>query len=267
MSHTISADPESFRSFFEGWLSEQNQHLQHLTNMASEHNQANPESLRALVEQEVKHYESYYKAKSKWAEHDVLAMLSPPWRSSLEDAFLWIGGFRPSTAFHLLYAKSGLQLEDQLAEMMRGFNTITDLSDLSQSQLAMVDKLQRGAIKQENDISHKMAKLQDTVADTTMVELSHSHATIDMVRNNDHEGGDDDGHENLVESALASKKKALEEILNRADEFRLRTIKNIMHILTPIQGVHFLIAASELHLKLHDWGIKMDTSGQPNGDR
>ncbi|KAK9950250.1 hypothetical protein M0R45_005751 [Rubus argutus] len=99
---------ESFQTFFELWLSEQHQHLHRLI-LASQHNKniSNAEDedgpvLGALVERVLKHYETYYEVKSRCAEQDVLAMLSPPWTSSLEDAFLWKGGWRPSMAFHLL---------------------------------------------------------------------------------------------------------------------------------------------------------------------
>ncbi|XP_004289492.1 PREDICTED: TGACG-sequence-specific DNA-binding protein TGA-1A-like [Fragaria vesca subsp. vesca] len=132
----------SFGTFYEGWLSEQNQHLQRLTRIAVEHNHSqadDPELLRVLVEIVLKHYETYYEVKSRWAEHNVLTMLSRPWKSSLEHAFLWIGGWRPSMGFHLLYAKSGLQLKAQLTEVMRGLSTCDDLSDLSLRQVAIVE--------------------------------------------------------------------------------------------------------------------------------
>lgn len=258
---------ESFHTFFERWRSEQHQHLHHLV-LASEHNQSSNKNnsnaededdpvLGALVERVLKHYETYYEVKSRWAEQNVLATLSPPWTSLLEDAFLWIGGWRPSMAFHLLYAKSGLQLEAQLAELMQGLST-GNLADLSQLQLAQVDQLQMRTIEQEQHITHKMAKLQQTMADPQMVELSHE--ATEMMRNNSHE--EVDHHQDRVESTLASKEKDLEVMLQRADELRLKTIKAMTRILTSIQAAHFLIAAAELHLRIHDWGKKKDASGQ-----
>lgn len=256
----LELEKESFQTFFECWLSEQNQLLddlivaskRHQSNGADDENQV---SLSELVERVVKHYEHYYEEKSRSAKQDVLAMLSPPWTSSLEHAFLWIGGWRPSMAFHLLYSESGLQLEAGFAELMRGLSS-GDLGDLSRSQLTNVDKFQRRTIKEEKHITEKMAKLQETVADTTMVELSH--VATEMMRNIAHEGVDD--HEERVESTLASKKEAMEKILHKADDLRLRTLKSITQILSPIQAVHFLIAAAELHLRLHDWGKKKDAS-------
>ena len=73
-------------------------------------------------------------------------------------------------AFHLLYSKSGLQLEDQLADFIRGLST-GDLGDLSPTQLNQVDKLHSKTIKEERNISEKMAKHQETVADSSVVEF------------------------------------------------------------------------------------------------
>lgn len=64
--------------------------------------------------------------------------------------------------------------------------------------------------------------------------------------------------EEEVESALVAKEKGLEEILQMADDLRLSTLKEILNILCPMQAVHFLIAAAELHPRIHEWGKKKD---------
>ncbi|KAL7255255.1 hypothetical protein ACSBR1_009418 [Camellia fascicularis] len=40
----------------------------------------------------------------------------------------------------------------------------------------------------------------------------------------------------------------------------LRTLKEVVDILSAIQAVHFLITAAELHLRLHEWGKKSDAN-------
>ncbi|KAL2540745.1 protein DELAY OF GERMINATION 1-like [Abeliophyllum distichum] len=111
---------ESFDRFFECWLVEQNQYLEELVSASKEIEQCREDENGRLTIQEglderflcpltkrvVKHYEHYYRAKSTWAKYHILSMFSPSWRSSL-DAFLWIGGWRPSMTFHL-WLKSGL---------------------------------------------------------------------------------------------------------------------------------------------------------------
>ncbi|KAI4343483.1 hypothetical protein L6164_010824 [Bauhinia variegata] len=151
---------ESFHNFFDCWLAEQNQHLQELFAAASTH-----AADVQLIERVIKHYESYYMTKSKWTKTNVLRMLSPTWRSSLEEAFLWIGGWRPSMAFHLLYSKSGLQFEASLKELIQGLEEACDLGSLSAAQLAQMDELHRRTVMEERKITEKMAKHQETVVD------------------------------------------------------------------------------------------------------
>ncbi|XP_058089694.1 protein DOG1-like 3 isoform X2 [Magnolia sinica] len=245
---------ESFNKFFEDWLVEQDRHLQELIAASRDDSiRGNEEDrLRPLINRVISHYDHYYHAKSMSARYDVLSMISPTWTSTLEDAFLWIGGWRPSIAFHLLYSKAGLQLEAQLADLLRGLSS-GDLGDLSPSQLVRVDELQRSTIKEERKITEKMAKQQETVADSTMVELSH--VATEML---------DEGRvvEEGVDTALGEKKEGLERILEMADELRLRTLRGVIDILGPLQAVHFLIAAAELHLRIHEWGKRRDGAGR-----
>ncbi|KAJ1405021.1 hypothetical protein SESBI_26162 [Sesbania bispinosa] len=244
---------ESFHKFFDCWLAEQNQHLNDL--IEAESSQVPNERAQALIDRVLEHYESYYKAKSRWAKHDVLAMLSPSWRSSLEEAFLWIGGWRPSMAFHLLYSKSSLQFEARLNELIQGIRTC-DMGDLSAAQLTQLDDMQRRTIGEERGITDMMAKQQETVADAPMVKLSQ--VVSEMIRANEGGEGENKELEDKIESTLEPKVEGLEKVLQKADDLRLRTLQGIVHILSPQQAIHFLIAAAELHLRLHEWGKKKD---------
>ncbi|XVE86454.1 hypothetical protein DITRI_Ditri18aG0035300 [Diplodiscus trichospermus] len=246
-------DRETFKSFFECWLVEQNQHLQELVAESQKNSTADEQILRSLVKRVLEHYEHYYQAKARWRKLDVLAMLSPSWTSTFEDAFLWIGGWRPSMAFHLLYSKSGLQLEKQLHELIHGLGR-GDLGDLSASQLSRIDELQARTIREERDRSEKMANHQETVADSSMVELSHM--VSEMMRSGDGKGVRVE--KERTESAVESKEEGFQEILQGADDLRLKTLKNVIDILSPMQGVHFLIAAAELQLRIHEWGKQRD---------
>lgn len=115
---------DGFHNYFNHWLQEQSQDLEELVTASREQEQGrNDRILRPLLEQVIRHYEHYYQSKSRWAENNAVSMFKPSWRSSLEDAFLWIGGWRPSMAFHLLYSKSGIQLEAGLFELIRGLHT------------------------------------------------------------------------------------------------------------------------------------------------
>uniref|UniRef100_A0A7N0ZY22 DOG1 domain-containing protein n=1 Tax=Kalanchoe fedtschenkoi TaxID=63787 RepID=A0A7N0ZY22_KALFE len=276
-----ASERETFHKFFECWLVEQNQFLHSLIS-ASKHLSTAPapapsrhrddsngritdSELRQLIDRVTRHYEDYYRVKSRCAKQDVFTMLSPSWLSSLESAFLWMGGWRPTMAFHLLYSKSGMQLEAALADLIRGLST-GDLADLSPSQLSRIDELQRRTIREEKLLTERMAAHQETVADHEMVELSQ--AVTEMLQSGGG-GGDEDARvdmEERVESTLKPKEEGLEAIVEEADDLRLRTLKGILEVLTPVQAVHFLIAAAELHLRLHEWGKKKD-AGAVGGAR
>ncbi|KAK1405053.1 DOG1 domain-containing protein [Heracleum sosnowskyi] len=270
---------DNFHEFFDHWLDEQNQYLRQLVTAAEAyenrrrqiqnihrihagngHRDNGEHILSQIVERVVQHYEKYYEAKSRCENQDVLAMLSPSWRSKLEDAFLWIGGWRPGMAFMLLlllYSKLGLQVEAGLAELMRSVPT-GDLADLSQDQIRRIDELQLMTIDEEKRITEKMAKQQQKMADSSMAELSH--VVTEMIRNNENRPEEIGYNSAQVRPVLKEKEEGLECVLHMADDLRLKTLKNVIDILSPIQAVHFLIAAAELHLRVHEWGRQRDAA-------
>nr|GEW43557.1 protein DOG1-like 3 [Tanacetum cinerariifolium] len=86
-----------------------------------------------------------------------------------------------------------------------------------------------------------------------MVDLSSTASEI-LRKNKD---GDEEIKENVqtLNSLLGSKEDKLEEVLHMADGLRMETLKSVVEILTPLQAVRFLIAAAELHLRLHDYEV------------
>ncbi|KAK9673198.1 hypothetical protein RND81_12G152700 [Saponaria officinalis] len=161
-------------------------------------------------------------------------------------------------AFHLLYSVSGLQLEAGLSKLMSGLST-GDLADLSPSQLDRVNELQRWTIKEEKALTESLAAHQETVADSSMVELAH--LATELTRSPDSATRCPDSVSHRVDSELAGKEERLELIPRKADELRLRTLQDVVNILGPTQAAHFLIAAAELHLRVHEWGKKKDGLG------
>ncbi|KAL2941843.1 Protein DOG1-like 3 [Bienertia sinuspersici] len=243
-----SGGPEPFSEFCKRRFLEQKQDLDELKLAAT--NKSSNWDLRGLVRRVMCHYKNYYRVKSKSVKLNVLHMLAAAWMSPLEHAFLWIGGWRPTTAFHLLYSIIGLQLEAQLSELLAQRSTNRELSDLLPSQLIRIDELQMQTVKEERDLTEALATLQETLADSSMVELSH--VTIELIRGDDSDSVNE--HYQRVKSKLGIKEDKLKEVFWKADNLRLRTLKNVVDILSPIQAVHLLIGAAELHLKLHEWG-------------
>ncbi|KAL4561321.1 hypothetical protein LXL04_033485 [Taraxacum kok-saghyz] len=250
-----SAQLPPFHIFFDCWLGELSTTLEQLVSAANHHKGDghidDDSELYSLIDKAVGHYEEYYKAKSDGAKGDVLSMFSPTWLSNLEDAFLWIAGWRPTIAIHLLYSKSGIQLEARLGDQIPLFNC-GDLGDLTSSQIILLDELHKKTVREERVVTEKMAILQESAADTEMVELSND--VSEMIRKKKVDGWRESDRK--VESVLERKKDELEKVLHMADGLRMATLKSIVEILTPLQAVYFLIAAAELQLRLHDWGQK-----------
>ncbi|KAB2623586.1 hypothetical protein D8674_038878 [Pyrus ussuriensis x Pyrus communis] len=57
------------------------------------------------------HYAEYYRVKSLATERDTLFVFVAPSATTLERSLYWIGGWRPTTAFHLIYSESSIHFE------------------------------------------------------------------------------------------------------------------------------------------------------------
>ncbi|CAL4951754.1 unnamed protein product [Urochloa decumbens] len=244
-----SPTAESFSKFFESWIAEQSRDLAALRAAASADPAAATEAdLRRLVDRVLGHYEQYYRAKAAAADDDVLRMFSPSWTSTTENLFLWCGGWRPAAALHLLYAKSGMQLEHQLPGFLNGGSLDPDLADLSAAQLQDADQLQRRTIKREREIEDAAATAQEALATARMVELAGGGVGGG--------GGEMDGE--AMEREMETKADGMRRVLDMADALRLETMRGVVALLRPAQAVHFLLAAAELHLAVHEFGRRKD---------
>ncbi|KAJ0809825.1 putative transcription factor TGA like domain-containing protein [Helianthus annuus] len=102
-----------FNGIFDCWLCELNTILEQLVTAANSNNCNDNKGdsgsvLHLLIIQSIGHYEEYYKMKSDAEKGDIISLFAPAWLTSLEDASLWIAGWRPTTVIHLLYSKSGI---------------------------------------------------------------------------------------------------------------------------------------------------------------
>ncbi|KAG0483620.1 hypothetical protein HPP92_011704 [Vanilla planifolia] len=251
---------ENFAQFFETWLAEQKRDLQSLHSAASfppprtrDEASARDRRLRPLIASVLSSYEHYYTAKAASARRDVLPMFTPTWTSSTENLFLWIGGWRPSMAFQLLYSKCGVQIESGITELVGNLDA-NDLGDIDTDQLRRIDELHRRTVRLEREKSEEAAAAQEMVADSNMVGISHA---ITEMR-----GGDG---EEMMEVEMKAKMEAMGKVLEKADGLRMETLKGLVAILRPIQAVHFLIAAAELHLRLHEYGMSKDAAAREAG--
>lgn len=57
---------------------------------------------------------------------------------------------------------------------------------------------------------------------------------------------------------IEGKIERLARVVEKADDLRLRTIGNVVELLTPQQAVQFLIAAAQLQFGVRGWGLNHD---------
>nr|XP_009773805.1 PREDICTED: TGACG-sequence-specific DNA-binding protein TGA-2.1-like [Nicotiana sylvestris] len=65
----------------------------------------------SLVIKMTTHHKDYYTVKWAAAHEDILSFFNPVWLSPLENAYLWVTGWKPSMAFRLVVANSELSDE------------------------------------------------------------------------------------------------------------------------------------------------------------
>ncbi|KAL3821257.1 hypothetical protein ACJIZ3_007162 [Penstemon smallii] len=67
-----------------------------------------------------------------------------------------------------------------------------------------------------------------------------------------------------LDRAMDAHSVSLASIMGDADRLRLRTLKDLVGILTPLQTVDLLVATKKLHLSMHEWGKRSDNQiGKP----
>ena len=188
-----------------------------------------PALLGALVGRFVAHVECYTAAR---AEMDPVWTLSAPWASPVErGAAYWLAGWRPTTLVHLLYTESGRRFEAQLPDLLLGVSS-GNLGDLSPSQLAQIDDLQRRTVAEEDGLSREMALVQE------------GHGAVAA-------GGEVD-----VDGIVGR----VRGVLGRADALRLRTVKRAVEILEPAQAAELLVAAADMEIGFREFGLKYSSA-------
>ncbi|WMV39647.1 hypothetical protein MTR67_033032 [Solanum verrucosum] len=196
----------SFQRFYDTWFDQLIEIVRQLSQVprpatSDQHRELHQQ----LVQKVVSHIYEYYRVKSLAAKNDILSVYSAPWSTSLERSLHWIAGWRPTTAFHLIYTESSILFESHIIDILRGLR-YGDLGDLSPDQLA-------------RDSASEILGLM----------------------------GDIEG-----------KMEKLVEILEKADKLRMKTIENLVELLTPQQAIEFLISSAHLQFGIRRWGINHD---------
>ncbi|KAI3897792.1 hypothetical protein MKX03_013698 [Papaver bracteatum] len=216
-----------FETFFTGWLIRQKNYLDQLMSAGNNSQNISEMELRSLVFQILTHYEQYYAAKVTAARKDVFVMFAPPWFSSYELTYLWITGFKPSLAFKIL-DKS--------------------VDELTDEQLEALCRLRVQTKAAERELNNEMARVQESLALPPLVNVA--------LRINP-AGRRVDGGE-TVDAAMQTVTKEMEILVESADFLRMTTAMKIVEILSPVQSVRFLAAATQLQVNIRMLGLQKD---------
>ncbi|KAK4484668.1 hypothetical protein RD792_007257 [Penstemon davidsonii] len=255
---------DQFQCCFQNWIAQQHEDLDELVNALSADSKITDEKLNHLCQKGIKHFEEYYEKRSLMAKHHAPSFLSPTWCSSFENAYLWIGGCRPSISVRLVYSVCGSELNDQLTEFLRGERK-GNLAEISSEQLKMINALHCKTIKAEETMSTRMASLQahsqffffffsflikqqryiEEIADEPLAMLAKMAGRVG-------ESSQD------LDRAMDAHSVSLASIMGDADRLRLSTLKDLVGILTPLQTVDLFVATKKLHLSMHEWGKRSD---------
>ncbi|OMO76220.1 hypothetical protein CCACVL1_15833 [Corchorus capsularis] len=168
--------------------------------------------------------------RNRLSQQDVSGFFSPSWNSALVNSMMWIAGCRPSIFIRLTYALCGSEVELQLPEIiLHGLIPRGNLAQISANHIERINVLQMKTIKAEGKLSNELASLQENMADHPIAIIAK------MMSRVDEPSGE-------IDRALDEHDISMVDIMQKADKLRLSTIKELLGILTPVQGVDILAA-------------------------
>ncbi|KAJ4703666.1 putative Transcription factor-related [Melia azedarach] len=228
---------ERFTEFFEKWVCQLDEYLQQLLRVSKE-GSSNESEQAALVSKLTAHYKEYYTVKWALAHEDVLVFYCPVWVGTLEIAYSWVTGWKPSMIFRLVDSMRKTRIAG------------ARLAELTEQQVTKIEELRLKIRLEEEKVEREMERQQVAVADRKAVELARLTSRVS--------NGEATQIDGLVEVALKGLMSGLEKVMKAADCVRLKTLKGILDILNTSQSVNFLAGTCMLQIRLRQWGQKRD---------
>ncbi|KAI4298151.1 hypothetical protein L6164_031744 [Bauhinia variegata] len=249
---------QRFSEFYERWIWKLEQILHELVEVIRHRNHeelVNDAQLQALLSKVTSHVKEFYTVKWAEARENCLPFFSPIWLSPLENAYLWVTGFKPSMVYGFVDSAKNPRVP---AEGVAPFVVTAE-------QGRKIEELRIRTRMEEEKVEREMERIQMSMADRKIVELAK--LTI-RVQNGDSTAGQVDS---WVEAALKGVNAGLEKAMKGADCVRLKALKGVLDVMTPMQGVEFLAAFLTAQLRLRLWGKrrvmgKVELSIKPDQD-
>ncbi|KAG6594542.1 Protein DOG1-like 1, partial [Cucurbita argyrosperma subsp. sororia] len=198
-----------------------------------------------LIDKNIERFQDYIDRRTQLAKKDVSAYFAPVWCTARETSLLWIAGCRPSLFIRLAYSLTSLDLETRLLQFRQRMKSVDELGDLSPQQMEQLENLQKRTIKEEERLTSELARLQEEIADQTVVGIAMRSVREQEVSEE-------------LERALEKQDGEMLRILEEADKLRIRTLIELTEILRPLQTVTLLAFSKKLHLCVREWGKGSD---------
>ncbi|XP_071699803.1 protein DOG1-like 4 [Rutidosis leptorrhynchoides] len=227
---------EKFSVFYETWVSQLEEYLRFLVQ-----DYTHDSDYENLIAKLTTHHKNYYRFKWAAAQEDVCAFFTPVWLTPLENAYLWVTGWKPSVVFRFVETLP---------------RTGTGLVDLTDDQMKEVEGLRLKIKMEEEKVEREMERQQVGMADRRMVEL------VQMIRCGG--GGSGGGGDEVGVMAVNGLLSGLEKVMKMGDCVRLKTLKGLLDLMNPKQCVELLAAQSMFHVQLRKWG--KENSGSKFGE-
>eukprot|EP00250_Pteridium_aquilinum_P016308 c23041_g1_i1 orf=389-1159(-) len=193
--------------------------------------------IRQLISECMAFYKATYSIPP--TTDSLLATISGRNSSLLEASFMWLGGWRPSSAITLAYSKMGVSVgkPDELGV------SITSSCVLSRTQLAAMEVLCEQTRQAETEISSSLACLQMLVADQNMTEALGIGSSPSSPR-----------RVGQAQRLMDNKLVSLRTLYMQANGLRLQTLQELHSLLTPTQAAHCAVAAFEVAYAVRNLG-------------
>ncbi|KAL9261428.1 Transcription factor TGA4-like protein [Drosera capensis] len=200
----VNAGMTAFELEYALWLEEQNRQRSLLRD-ALQANISDVE-LQVLVVGGLNHYYNLFHMKEKVAKVDVFYAMFGAWRTSVEQFFLWMGGFRPSELLKVV---------------------VPLLDSLTDQQTADINKLRHSSQQAEDALSQGLDKLHQTISQIVSADGLYSEVSSYQI------------------ASAMEKLEALEGFINQADHLREHAVQLMSRILNPRQAARGLLALGE----------------------
>lgn len=195
-----------------------------------------PTILQGEIAETTKQFSIYYMMKWGALRADPKAFLSQKWLNPNEKKYQWMTGYKPRVLFILL------------EKMRRDRYDYPFIDTLSGNQLDAIEELKEKIMKEEEHLNKELKRPIVWIREENFPEVQRLLAEARK-------------KQEASAKAIALLKKTrdavlreLQRIVRLADNLRIRALRMLLEILTPVQSVEFLAFLVTMHISIREEG-------------